>query len=186
MDMTNTTNGYENAPATKLLATNCCACGRPLVEAESIESGMGPDCRKKYMGRSEGSSPEARVEANQLVHKIALAVSSGAVGETLAGDASIARIRELGFHKLADKLTKVWVKIQIEETDGVIAVVTPYLDEAVAAAQRIPGRRWDGAAKRNTFPASSKPAVWAMLVRYYPGLAGIGPSGPFVVPARAA
>lgn len=40
--------GYENAPATKLLATHCCMCSRPLVDAESVEAGIGPDCRKKH------------------------------------------------------------------------------------------------------------------------------------------
>ena len=39
---------YENAPATQLLATHCCCCARPLVDAKSVELGVGPDCRKKH------------------------------------------------------------------------------------------------------------------------------------------
>lgn len=39
---------YENAPATILLATHCACCGRPLVDAASVETGIGPDCRKRH------------------------------------------------------------------------------------------------------------------------------------------
>jgi hypothetical protein len=39
---------YESAPATKLLATHCACCSRPLVDAVSVETGIGPDCRKKH------------------------------------------------------------------------------------------------------------------------------------------
>jgi hypothetical protein len=39
---------YESAPATKMLATQCACCGRPLVDAASIEAGMGPICRKQH------------------------------------------------------------------------------------------------------------------------------------------
>lgn len=185
--MTNTNTGYENAPATKLLATTCCCCNRPLVDAVSVELGIGPDCRKKYMGKSEGHSEDARIEANRLVHQLAVAASGhGSVAETLASEGAIARLLELGFAKLAAKLDKAWIKIRIEETaDGMIAVVSPYNPDAVAAAQRIPGRRWDGEAKRNTFPVSSKALVWAMLRRFYAGQAGQGAQGTFVIPAAA-
>ena len=36
---------YENAPATMLVATHCCVCNRPLVDADSVEMGIGPTCR---------------------------------------------------------------------------------------------------------------------------------------------
>lgn len=39
---------YENAPQTKLLATDCAVCSRPLCDAKSVELGIGPECRKKY------------------------------------------------------------------------------------------------------------------------------------------
>lgn len=39
---------YENAPATKFIAVNCCVCGRPLVDAISVEEGIGPICRDKF------------------------------------------------------------------------------------------------------------------------------------------
>jgi len=30
------------------IATTCCVCGADLVDATSIEFGIGPVCRKKY------------------------------------------------------------------------------------------------------------------------------------------
>lgn len=40
-------SNYENAPATILLATHCCVCGRPLCDSDSVEIGIGPTCRGK-------------------------------------------------------------------------------------------------------------------------------------------
>lgn len=180
---------YTSALATRILATHCCACGLPLLEAESVEAGIGPICRQKYMGKRQGHGDEARGEANQIVHRLALAIS-GVDGQTIGaglaergetGASHLVRLRELGFVKLAEKLEKAWVRIRIEETDGVLSVQSPYLDEAVVAARAIPGRAWDGARKCNTFPASQRPAVWRLLRKFYAGVAGIGPEGVFVV-----
>lgn len=63
-------NTYENAPATKLLATACACCGRALVDAVSVETGIGPDCREKY-GVDVVVDEAARTEANALVHAVA-------------------------------------------------------------------------------------------------------------------
>ena len=41
-------SSYLTAPATKMLATHCAVCARALVDAKSVELGIGPDCRKKY------------------------------------------------------------------------------------------------------------------------------------------
>lgn len=50
---------YEAAPATRMLATHCAACARPLVDAKSVETGMGPDCRKRH-GFNLAVSEDAR------------------------------------------------------------------------------------------------------------------------------
>lgn len=41
-------SGYENAPATRMLAIYCACCRKPLVDAKSVETGMGPVCRGKH------------------------------------------------------------------------------------------------------------------------------------------
>ncbi len=197
---------YTNAPACKMLATHCCVCNRPLVDALSVELGIGPDCRKKYMGKLEGP---ARDRANKLVHALALLISgmlpedvegvpadtvkaayalggTKAVGAMLAatserGSSMLDELRTLGFDKLADKFEDAWLPVRITEVGQEIMVEAPYNDAAVDAQRKIKGRRWDKAAKANFFPISQKPAVWAMLVAFYAGFAGIGPKGAFVV-----
>ena len=63
---------YERAPATKMLDVHCAACGRPLVDAHSVETGMGPFCRTKY-GRVVDNSLDdiSQSAANALIHRIA-------------------------------------------------------------------------------------------------------------------
>lgn len=200
---------YTDAPACKLLATHCCCCSRPLLDAVSVEMGIGPDCRKKYMGKLGGP---ARDEANRIVYALALVVSglkpehieglsteatqaayalggTKAVGAMLSaagggqGATMLERLRTLGFDKLADKFEEAWLPVRIAEVGNELRVQAPYDDAAVAAQRSIPGRRWDKATKCNYYPVAQKAAVWAMLRRFYSGLAGIGPKGAFVVPA---
>jgi hypothetical protein len=89
---------YEAAPATKLVATACAVCARPLVDAQSVELGIGPDCRNRY-GYDMPVEPEIRKEANRLVNEIA------------CGDLPPAQLREalgqlhaLGFDRLAERI----------------------------------------------------------------------------------
>lgn len=47
--------GYESAPATAMLATHCACCGRALLDATSVEAGIGPECRRKHgYGEAQG------------------------------------------------------------------------------------------------------------------------------------
>lgn len=91
---------YENAPATKLLATACACCGRDLVDAVSVETGIGPECRKKYSVDTDVSEA-ARREANQIVYGLA----QKGVGYR-AYRPAIARLAELGFDVLAARIAK--------------------------------------------------------------------------------
>ena len=95
-----TTMSYENAPATKLLATACACCGRDLVDAVSVETGIGPECRKKYAIDSDVSEA-ARKEANALV----FAVAQKNVGRRVAYPA-FERLAQLGFVVLAERIAK--------------------------------------------------------------------------------
>lgn len=67
---------YENAPSTRLLATHCACCNRPLRDAESVERGIGPDCAERH-GYGDASGPmnvEAVVEAANRAGDIALTI----------------------------------------------------------------------------------------------------------------
>lgn len=173
--------GYENAPATLLLATNCAVCGRALVDAKSVEIGMGPDCRRKH-GYEVEVSEEARREANKLVQIVALAVSHQPGSVALAVITTVPRLQELGFTQLAEVLGDRASVIKVEEqADGRISLATPYSQEVVDAQRAIPGRRWDKVGKVNTFPGSSRGEVWALLRRLFAGQLGKGPKGLFIV-----
>lgn len=91
---------HDNAPATRLVATRCAVCGRSLVDAESVEAGIGPDCRQKY-GFNIPVEPELRAIANKIVHDIALGSYPGA-----EVDEPLRELRALGFDHLADRIAE--------------------------------------------------------------------------------
>jgi len=167
---------YEDAPATEMLASHCAACGRPLLDAKSVELGIGPECRRK-LGFNMECAEGAREEANQLVFMVALKQRGIEVATACA------RLRELGFEKLAARIEKNAVDVRIEEDGDRLRVHARYLEEATPTWRAIPGRRWDGDAKANEIPARERRALWALLTRYYPGAVAIGPRGPFTVGA---
>ena len=55
---------YESAPATRMIATDCACCGRPLLDSDSVELGIGPICRKRH-GYFDAIDPDFRQEANR-------------------------------------------------------------------------------------------------------------------------
>lgn len=168
---------YENAPATKMLATHCLACGRPLVDAASVEAGMGPDCREKY-GYTAEASDEARAEANALVHGLAVAADEPSVNE-LRG--VCARLIELGFGRLGMKLCERFSAVDVTIVGDSLAVTFGYSPEAVAAIKAVPGRRFNVETKVWTVPASERRALWSALRVAFPGQLGCGPKGPFLI-----
>jgi hypothetical protein len=120
--------GYENAPATKLLASRCCCCNKELVDAKSVEIGMGPVCRKAH-GYDDvlGLPEEARVEANKLIYTIAL----DREGPNVL--AACTRLFELGCTTVVAAILKRIATVKIATTDdthphgpGRLAVKTPY------------------------------------------------------------
>lgn len=195
---------YENAPATKMLATHCACCARPLVDAASVEAGVGPDCRKKHGFNDAQGEPdfaaanlalqnysafealpdappgedktvEARRLVNALVHRIALEQRSEDVY------AATNAIRALGFSKLADVIARRLAHVVIERQGGELVVRTLYSPEVVTAFRKVPGRRYDSEVKRNRFPESSARALFAALRECFPGRTVAGPKGVFVL-----
>jgi hypothetical protein len=176
--------GYENAPATRMLATHCAACARPLVDAKSVEIGMGPDCRKR-LGFDREVSEEARAQANRIVYAIAAHLHDTAPGAGAAQAERARKLLELGFTALADKVLERVAPIRIEVEGDRLAVRTPYSEQATLLFRGIPNRRWDRERKVNVVPAAERRTLWQALERAYPGMVGIGPKGPFVL-GRAA
>lgn len=174
-------SSYENAPATGLLATNCCACGRPLVDSISVSLGIGPDCRSGYSGNI---TPEQQENANQLTFKAAIAAHQGNV---VLVRSLAEQIRQLGLDVLAEKIEDRFVfaerqaKINIQINGDYFTVKTPFRrgdkDGFIFAWRAIPGRRYSNGA--NMVPVNQKELLWNLLRKYFPNQYGMGPKGVF-------
>ncbi len=179
-------SGYENAPATLLIATHCAVCARPLVDALSVETGIGPDCRKKHgytqpdiavdvvavvsalaaslpvevymeLTAKASISTEARACANVLVHRIAAEQTGPLVA------AYTAALSKLGFTKLADRIAKRIGKVEVHEDGaGFFVIRTPFNESFVSLVRGLPGRRFvrdeNGKGGVNKVPAPSLPS----------------------------
>lgn len=179
---------YENAVATKLLATHCCCCGRSLVDATSVELGIGPECRN---GATDGIDEQQRTLCNKLTYQAALAAQQGQV-EIVRQCAEA--IRNLGLENLADKVESRFVnaeksiKIVITEANNLFYVSTPYKRsmgaEFASSWRKIQGRRWMN--NKNVIPITdnNRQLLWQLLKTYFPGHYGKGPKGVFRVPTK--
>lgn len=119
---------YLNSPVTALVAVNCACCSRPLCDAVSVETGVGPVCRERH-GYNDAQGPadfraaamalgaceiatedyarefaalvcanDAHAAANKLAHAAALVAGSPEARKLAAV------IHALGFTTLATKV----------------------------------------------------------------------------------
>lgn len=178
-------NSYENAPATKMLATACVCCGRPLVDATSVELGIGPECRE---GMDGGIPEETRKVANEVVFKAALAAQAGEITKVKA----LAKVLEdMGLPGLSEKVCRRfrnadrYTEIVITVEGDFYRVETPFRrgkkEEFIAAWRRIPGRRFKDMA--NYVPMTRKAELFDLLRRFFGGKVATGPKGLFKIPA---
>jgi len=188
---------YENAPATRMLATRCAVCGRQLVDSRSVETGVGPDCRAKH-GYDDPCGEEERREANRLVYRLALwrSAEDGVEGTPDVEEAAqaIGRVRALGLSRLAAVLEERLCDVQLEETEEGgrrhLAVATPFSDGFLADLKRLKRadgfeleRRWDASSSRWLLPTDdeARRLLWRVLKVHFKGRLGRGPRGPFAV-----
>lgn len=184
-------SNYVESPVCNMVATNCACCGRPLVDAKSVEFGIGPICRGKYsMTEPDGELKLdlAQVLLDQLIEDHGFERTFGlddrqnAVnklaywaachqGEKMA--AIVAQvIHALGYVKFAEKIADHAGAAPVTGTlsdDGLhVFVVAPYRSEALDAWRNIPGRRWMGNDQGNRIPVTSLPQVRDLVAKYYP------------------
>ncbi len=204
---------YETAPACELLATSCACCGRPLLDATSVETGVGPDCRKKYGYNDAQGAPDwlaaaqaldiipdllgpgapaaivaawgidARRASNLLVHRFARSEDLAEKGALMAA------IYLLGYFRLATKLAdNAAGKVEVLPVGDRLAVKTPYRADFVAAlkAARV-GARWDRDTKVWTVPTDqrARAALWAVLRNHFAGAMLVSEKGYSTIPVAA-
>jgi hypothetical protein len=181
---------YEEAPATALLATHCCACGRALLDAESVERGIGPVCAEKF-GFLVPVGAAERAEANKLVH--AVAALAGACSTEVSADveAALARLLELGFVKLAGIIRlrlagKADVVVEVE--GGFYVVRAPYSPAFLEAAGKFGRTHWEfvkkhGSGRKNVrlVPVGERNRLWLALKHAFPGAKVAGPAGAVII-----
>lgn len=156
---------YENAPATKLLATACACCGRALVDAVSVERGVGPDCAEMH-GYAEAQGEADWTKAMALLDGV---VAVADVNPTMSArdavnvlvfhvakkrrelNADIAAcifraIAALGFTVLADRIAKRF-RMTVEEAE-IVEETGPSLEEMRAMyAKKLNAFAYDNATK---------------------------------------
>jgi hypothetical protein len=169
---------YESAPATKMLATHCMVCARPLLDAVSVELGIGPDCRKRLLP-TELVNEELRAEANKLVHDIALEISAGSCSYSIVE--KLNRLKTIGFTGLVDKFIKnqALIFVDVSERQGELHVKAPF--DQSANWRDVPGSRWDPIRKVRRVPVRERLNLYRFLMAHWNGALGMGPKGPFIV-----
>lgn len=195
---------YADSPSAKLVATNCACCARPLVNAPSVESGMGEHCRKKHgyaapdvseadwfaveralaphlaaLALPEDWRTSSRRAANLLVHRIAVEQD----GELAVACANA--VRALGYHTLAGRVAERMARVHVWEEGTDLLIQAPKSDEL----RRLPRRRWDPSVRATRVPlvgTLARGVVFEVLKLAYPGQLVSGPKGLFVLPKKDA
>ena len=193
-------NDYTDAPATKLLATFCACCSLPLVDAVSVETGVGPECRRKHGFAKPDTEvsyaaactlvaevPEAaeivagtstvRELVNRLVYRIARDQRGAAVITWTNA------VHELGYAKLAARIAKRLAAVEIDTDGSVYLVRARFSEEHLAAMRSVPGRWRDRMRRCDRVPLSSRQALFAALTKAHPGQVARGPKGLFTFAA---
>ena len=172
--------GYETAPGTEMLATNCACCGKELLDAQSVEAGMGPECRKKHT-LPDTLDEETRRKANKLIYIIAMDQTGPGV------DKALVELKALGCDTIVKRIqNRVYGKRRViiamrEKVEDRFNVASPWNEEFVYRVKRVYGRRWDGEDKVNHFPVESWDQVWKLIAQCYRGKLLEAPTGEQVI-----
>jgi hypothetical protein len=184
---------YENAPSTQLLATHCAVCGRPLRDAVSIETGVGPKCREKY-GYSEAQGQADFSKALPLAEDVANAVKAIQEGDAhKAANVLIyhiaahqqgptvarwtAAVAALGYTKMAEIVANRIGAVRVLPEGDVLLVTAPYSEEFNNRIRSIRGQRWDRERSVRIIPVTARQQLWSIMKQVFqPGTVVIGRS----------
>ena len=191
---------YTNSPAAKLLATSCACCALPLVDAVSVETGVGPECRRKHgFAKPDTEVPYAAActlvsevpeaaevvagtsTVRELVNRLVYRVARDQTGPHVVTWTNA--VRALGYAKLAARIAKRIAAVEIDAEGGSYIVRARFSDEHLAAMRSVPGRWRDRENRCDRVPVSSRQALFDALTRAHPGQVARGPKGLFTFAA---
>jgi hypothetical protein len=199
---------HDLATATRVLATNCCVCGRDLCDAKSVELGIGPVCRKRYFRDADiplgpkgwqkalgvlvqsdlpehiinsvlDERPDTRKAANIVVYWASAHHTIRAI--VLACSAVV---RFLGYTLLADKLERDRADLRFETVGDNIEIFCRRHDRFTSGLRRLGARmeRHDSQRFRCwSVPASRKAALVVLAGFYFGGLQCFADGGIFTI-----
>jgi len=208
-------SGYENAASTHLLATSCACCGRALRDPESVEAGVGPDCRARHGYDVASGVPDfarvaaifehlppawvtegmrraleladARALASALVHRVALEQRGRGVADLVEA------IAACGYSRMAETVALRIAggrrhAIVVRDEERVLLARVPYSPafNAQLSSSRV-GARYDGDRGCWVVPRDNlaRRALWAALCLAFPGHLVVGTSGVRRTPFRS-
>lgn len=119
-----------------LVRTHCCICRQPLTDAQSVEHGMGPTCRKRFR-LPKTLTGANRMRANDLI--TLMAQSTEATPEQVAS--AVLELHALGATALADRLAANAGAAKVEITESAVRVDVGGYDQNWVAIRR----KWGGA-----------------------------------------
>ncbi len=171
-------SGWTDAPGVELVATRCVACGRALLDAQSLAAAMGPDCRATY-GCEERLSEEQREVVNRTIYRLALADHGGVDAPALIGVlAGVA-----GLEKLVERVERRLVKVRVEyrAERRLLLVQTPKNARWSAVAPKLGVVTEEGLTVATN--AKAMRLAYAAIAAHFAGLLMRGPRGLVIVPA---
>jgi hypothetical protein len=148
-----------------------------LVDAISVETGVGPECRKKHGFNDAQKDPnwaevkklmpsidgETREEAHRAANILIYRIAVEQTGEMVA--IMVATVAALGYIKLAERMAaRISGKLSVIREGDKLLVKTPY-NEGMIANLRAFGGRWDKEKKIWEVSTERRNGVW-MALRY--------------------
>lgn len=183
-------------PSSILVAVLCGCCALPLQDAVSVETGIGPICRRKHgyesmqgdanwelarrllgpvacldMSEVGESADWAHAVANRICHRVAVFQDGPDVARMVQGLAA------LGFRRMAARMAERLGAVTVEAEGDELIVRMKFAQSERCELRSIPGRRWDRSMRCNRVPATSRRELWNVLRAGLPGTLVSGPGG---------
>lgn len=191
--------GYTDAPATKLVATACLICRRPLVDAASVEAGIGPVCREKSGFGADPSRPAQKYQPLGVLdpdRSVQAKLDSGnrrGAANALTNFAARTNDREfavraaiqigrLGYMRLSKAVLEGLADVFIWQKEDVLEIRVPsrYNSRLSWMIEQM-GGGFNSRTRTYSVPVKTKRRLWGALKKFYKGSIAIGPKGWFMI-----